>query len=71
MVDKLNKDTRRGIFLGAYRIEWSDQKIMLDCVCGEKDLEIFSDHFCYCPKCSRRFSIQEIIKMEESIEGEE
>ena len=71
MVIDIDKLSRREVYFGAYRIEWSEQKIVLDCVCGEKDVEVFSDQFSYCPKCSRRFSIQEIIKMEEPMQGEE
>jgi len=55
---------RHEIYIGDYRVEWSDQKISIDCHCGETDLEIFSESATICRKCSRRYSIMEIVKVE-------
>jgi len=53
------------VFLGDYRIEWSDQKITLTCSCdAAPELELFSDCPTTCPECGRRFSISEFIKVE-------
>ena len=55
---------RHEIYIGDYRVEWSDQKIVINCNCGETDLEIFSESATICHKCSRRYSIMEIVKVE-------
>ena len=55
---------RHEIYIGDYRIEWSDQKISIDCTCGETALEIFSDSPTICSVCARRYSIMEIVKIE-------
>jgi len=55
---------RREIYLGEYRVEWADQKISLTCLCGQEEIEIFSDTYSSCPECKRRFSILELIKVE-------
>lgn len=52
------------IYTTEYRIDWSDQKIIVDCSCGEKELEVFSDSFTYCSSCGRRYSIVELIQVE-------
>tara|TARA_Y100000310_G_scaffold333156_1_gene410113 strand:+ start:3215 stop:3418 length:204 start_codon:yes stop_codon:yes gene_type:complete len=59
------------LYIGSYRIEWSDQKIVVDCLCTEKELEIFSDSYTYCPQCSRRFSIVELVRVEKLNDYEE
>ena len=59
-----NKLYFREVYLGEYHVEWADQKISLDCSCGYKDIEIFSDTYTICPECKRRYSILEIIKVE-------
>tara|TARA_R100000152_G_C6696704_1_gene127092 strand:- start:392 stop:676 length:285 start_codon:yes stop_codon:yes gene_type:complete len=53
------------IYLGDYRIDWSDQKVTVTCRCAHSpELEIFSDTPTVCPYCSRRYSIMEIVKIE-------
>ena len=53
------------IYLGDYRIDWSDQKVTVTCRCAHSpELEIFSDTPTVCPYCSRRYSILELIKIE-------
>ena len=52
------------IYLGDYRIDWSDQKITVTCNCAHQpELEIFSDTPTICKFCSRRFSILELLKI--------
>jgi uncharacterized protein YbaR (Trm112 family) len=56
---------KREIYLGDYRIEWSDQKISVICSCDKgPELEVFSETYTVCPSCQRRYSISEIIKVE-------
>tara|TARA_B100000131_G_C18101883_1_gene606354 strand:- start:1047 stop:1331 length:285 start_codon:yes stop_codon:yes gene_type:complete len=56
---------RHEVYLGDYRIEWSDQKITIVCVCQDRtELELFSESPTICPKCSRKYSIMEIVKVE-------
>ncbi len=56
---------KREIYLGDYRIEWSDQKISVICSCDKgSELEVFSETYTVCPSCQRRYSISEIIKVE-------
>ena len=55
---------RREVCLTEYKIQWSDQKICVDCDCGEKDVEIFSESYTYCSKCGRRYTILEIVQVE-------
>ena len=64
MDKKYNSIYRHEIFIGDYRIEWSDQKIVIDCKCGERDIEIFSESPTICRVCARRYSIMEIVKIE-------
>tara|TARA_Y100000034_G_scaffold129098_1_gene184924 strand:+ start:12408 stop:12674 length:267 start_codon:yes stop_codon:yes gene_type:complete len=59
------------IYTTDYRIDWSDQKIIVNCFCGETDIEVFSDSYTYCEQCGRRFSIVELIQVETSGEVEE
>ena len=63
--DKLYKHE---VYLGQFRVQWSDQKISIDCLCEEKDLEIFSDIETVCPSCARRYSIMEIIRIETPVD---
>ena len=62
---------RHEVYLGQYRVQWSDQKLLIDCLCEEKDLEIFSDTETVCPSCGRRYSIMEIIKVETPVDEEQ
>ncbi len=62
---------RHEVFLGQYRIQWSDQKLSIDCLCGETDIEIFSDTETVCPSCSRRYSIMEIIRVETPVDEDQ
>jgi uncharacterized protein YbaR (Trm112 family) len=56
---------QREIYLGDYRVEWSDQKISVTCSCpGKPHLSVFSDRYTTCPECGRQYSISEIIKVE-------
>jgi len=56
---------RREIYLGDYRVEWADQKIIVVCSCLKApELDIFSDSYTLCPHCGRRYSISEIVKVE-------
>jgi len=56
---------RREIYLGDYRIEWSDQKILVICSCNKcPELEVFSETYTMCPYCQSRYSISEIIQVE-------
>ncbi len=55
---------QKNIYLGDYRVEWADQKISLECECGQETIEIFSDASTVCSSCKRRFSILEIIRIE-------
>lgn len=55
---------RHEIYIGDYRVEWSDQKIVINCTCGETGIEIFSDSPSICRVCARRYSIMEIVKIE-------
>ena len=65
--DKLYKHE---VYIGQYRVHWSDQKLSIDCICGENDLEIFSETETVCPQCGRRYSIMEIIKVETPVDDE-
>ncbi|MBT7706781.1 hypothetical protein HN747_05045 [archaeon] len=52
-------------FDGEYRIDWSDQKIVLKCTCKDAtELDVFSDSATFCPSCGRRYSIIELILTE-------
>tara|TARA_B100001250_G_C19813988_1_gene797255 strand:+ start:251 stop:535 length:285 start_codon:yes stop_codon:yes gene_type:complete len=63
---------RHEIYLGDYRIDWTDQKITVNCNCSHQpELEIFSDTPTVCPYCSRRYSILEIVKIEVPAELED
>jgi len=55
---------RREVCLSEYKVQWSDQKISVDCMCGEKEIEIFSESYTYCSKCGRRYAIMEIVQVE-------
>ena len=62
---KYNSLYRHEVYLGDYRVEWSDQKISIICVCDDRvELELFSESHTTCPKCSRRYSIMELVKIE-------
>tara|TARA_B100000131_G_scaffold323098_1_gene379817 strand:- start:4597 stop:4878 length:282 start_codon:yes stop_codon:yes gene_type:complete len=70
---KYNSLYRHEVYLGDYRIEWSDQKISIVCSCHDKvELELFSESHTTCPKCCRRYSIMELVKVEvpDDIENE-
>lgn len=71
-MDSLDSIYKNEIFLGEYRIEWSDQKIVVNCACGKNDdLEIFSDCATFCDICNRRYTITELIKVEAPLEMDE
>ena len=70
-MDNLDSLYQDEIYLGSYRIEWSDQKIIVTCDCNNEELEVFSDSYTYCDKCGRRYSILEIIKVEAPTDKEE
>ena len=71
-MDSLDNLYQNEIYLGDYKIEWSDQKIVITCSCIHKEeIEIYSDSYTYCEHCGRRYSILELIKVESTTEKED
>ena len=52
----MHTERKTASFKGAWRLDYNDQKAIVNCVCG-RELEVFSMEECWCVGCGRVYRL--------------